>query len=116
MYNNQRNVTHFSAQILKLTWFHRTMHVRPALIVHPIESRLNRQSRQHAIFATIAIGRRDVDRSTFVVQRMLTVGNLLVPALGDAQLNAGPFVHHRNGEHVELFFAALQFEGKIENY
>lgn len=72
----------------------------PADVGDPIESSLDGQASEHAVFGLVAIGGGNGHRSALVVERLLAVVIVLVPALGDQQPDAGPFVHHRVGQHV----------------
>lgn len=90
-----------------LTWFDRSVNVSPRFVVDPVESSLDGQTCQHAVFGTVAIRCRNVDAPSFVVQRVGSVQAFLVPAFRHAQFHARPLVHHRNGQRVQLLFAAL---------
>lgn len=81
--------------------------MRARLVVHPIEAGLDGETGEHAVFGSVAVGRGDVDAAALVVQRVGRVQALLVPALGDAQLDARPLVHDRDGQRVQLLLAAL---------
>ena len=81
--------------------------MRAGLVVDPIEAGLDGEAGEHAVFGPIAVGGGDVDAASLVVERVGRVQALLVPALGDAQLDARPLVHDRDGQRVELLLAAL---------
>lgn len=90
-----------------LTRLHRAVDVRAALVVHPVESRLDRQPGEHAVLAVVAIRCGDVDGPALVVQRVDAVVHVLVPGFGDTQPDARPLVHHGHGQRVEFLLAAL---------
>ena len=50
----------------------------------------------------------DVQCAALVVERVLGVTVVLVPALGDAHLQSRPLVHHLYRQRVQLVFAALK--------
>ena len=52
----------------------------------------------------------DVDSTSLIVQRVLWMVAVLVPALGHPQLHTGPHVHHRDGQGVQLVFTTLEKE------
>lgn len=56
----------------------------------------------------------DVDGPPLVVERVLRMVAVLVPALGDPELHAGPHVHHRDGQGVQLVLAALSTKERDE--
>lgn len=78
------------------------------LVEHPVEAGLDGQPCQHADLRPILVRRHDVDGAPFVVQRLGRMHVVLVPALGHHEPQTGPLVHHRDGQYVELFFAALR--------
>jgi len=82
--------------------------VAPADVGDPVESGLDGQAGQHAVLGLVAIGGGDGYRAALVVKRLLAMLIVLVPALGDQQADAGPLVHHRVGQHVQLLLAALK--------
>lgn len=77
-----------------LTCFHRAVDVGFGLIIHPVESGFHRQPGQSAVLALVSVRGGDVHGSALVVQRLLEVVSVLVPALCDPQLHPGPLVHH----------------------
>ena len=82
------------------------------LVVDPVESGLDGEPREHPVLGAVPVGRGEVHAAALVVQRVGGVEPLLVPALRDAQLDARPLVHHRNGERVELLLAPLRTKKK----
>lgn len=76
------------------------MYVRSALVKDPVEARLDGKARQHAVLGAVAVAGGEVDGAALVVQRVLQVGVLLVPALDDAQAHARPLVHHADRQCV----------------
>lgn len=86
------------------------MHVGLGLIIHPVEAGLHCQPRQQSVLIAVAVRRGDVHGAAFVVQRLLRMVPVFVPALGHPQLHAGPLVHHRDGQGVQAVLAALRGE------
>lgn len=78
------------------------------LVIDPIETSLDRESRQHPVLGAISITCRHIDSSSLVVQRIRRVFALFIPALCHSQLHSRPLVHHRDRQSVELLLAPLQ--------
>lgn len=89
------------------TCFHRAVDVSFGLIIDPVEAGLHRQPGQGAVFALVPVRGGDVHGPALVVQRLLEVVSVLVPALGDPQLHPRPLIHHRDGQRVQLVFTSL---------
>jgi len=83
------------------------MYVRPGLIVDPVETCLNSESRQHPVLGAIAIARRHVDGTSLVVQGICRMHAFLVPTFDNSQFHSGPLVHHRDRQSVKFLFASL---------
>lgn len=83
------------------------MDVSFGLIIDPVEAGLHRQPGQRAVFALVPIRGGDVHGPALVVQGLLEVVPVLVPALCDPQLHPGPLIHHGDGQRVQLVFASL---------
>lgn len=81
--------------------------MRLGFVVDPVEASLDGQASQHAVLAAVPIRGGDVHRAALVVQRLLGVVAVLVPALRDTQLDARPLVHDGDGQRVQLVLAAL---------
>ena len=99
---------HRSPPPSSLTGLDAAVDVGLGLVVDPVEPGLHGQARQHGVLVPVPVRRGDVHRPALVVQRLLRVVAVLVPALGDPQPDPGPQVHHRDGQRVQLVFAALQ--------
>lgn len=54
------------------------------------------------------VGCGDVNCTALVVQRVLRMMAVLIPAFSNSQLHTRPHVHHRNGQRVQLILTALQ--------
>lgn len=83
------------------------------LVINPVESGFHRQPGQSAVLALVSVRGGDVHGPALVVERLLEVVSVLVPALGDPQLHPGPLIHHRDGQRVQLVFTSLR--GEIGN-
>lgn len=79
----------------------------PGLVIDPIETSLDRESRQHPVLGAIPIARRYIDSSSLVVQGLGRVAAVFIPALCHSQLHSRPLVHHRDRQCVELLLAPL---------
>lgn len=77
-------------------------------VVDPVEPGLHRQPGQGPVLALVPVRGGDVHGPALVVQRLLEVVAVLVPALGDPQFHPGPLVHHGDGQRVQLVFASLR--------
>lgn len=95
-----------------LTRLHAAVHVGLGLVVDPVEAGLNCQSSQHGVLVAVAVRGRDVDRPSLIVERLLRMVAVLVPALCDPEAHPRPQVHHRDGQRVQLVLAALPGKGK----
>lgn len=62
----------------------------------------------------LPVGGGDVDRPALVVQGVLGVVPVLVPALRHPQLHPRPHVHHGDGQGVQLVLAPLRDRGEME--
>lgn len=95
-------------QSLVPTWLHAAVDVCFGLVVNPVEASLHCQPRQHAVFITVTVRGGDIHCSAFIVQRILKVIAVFIPALGDPQLHAWPHDHDRDGQRVQLVLTTLQ--------
>lgn len=81
--------------------------MRFTFVVHPIETRLDGESCQHAISRSLRRIGCYINGSTLVVQRCGPVPFVFGPGFGDTQFDAGPLVHNRHGQRVQFLLAAL---------
>lgn len=96
-----------------ITCFDGAVDVGFRFVVDPVEAGLHRQPGQGPVLALVPVRGGDVHGSALVVQRLLKVVAILVPAFSDPQFHPGPLVHHRDGQRVQLVFASLwQIEKK----
>lgn len=79
-----------------LTRLNGTVYMGPGFVINPIETSFDCESRQHSVLRSIAITRRHVDGSSFVMEGIGCMFSLLVPALCNSQLHSGPLVHYRD--------------------
>lgn len=94
------------------TCFHGAVDVSFGLIIDPVEAGLHRQPGQGAVFALVPVRGGDVHGPALVVQGLLEVVTILVPALCDPQLHPGPLIHHGDGQRVQLVFTSLCWGGR----
>lgn len=90
------------------TCLNRTMYVGAALVEDPVEAGLDGEAGQHAVLAAVAVAGRQVHGPALVVQRVVHVRVLLVPALDHPQPHPRPLVHHADRQRVQLLFATLE--------
>lgn len=81
--------------------------VRLRLVVDPVEAGLDGQAGQHAVLAAVPVRGGDVHGAALIVQGLLGVVAVLVPAFCYPQLHPGPLIHHRDSQGVQLVLAAL---------
>ena len=91
-----------------MTCFHGAVDVGFGLVVYPVEARLHGQPRQHAVLGLVAVRGGDVHRTSLVVQGLLRMVAVLVPALCDPQADSRPQVHDGDGQRVQLVLTALE--------
>lgn len=94
----------------RLTGLDGAVHVGLGLVIHPVEAGLHCQTCQQSILIAVAVRRGDVHCAALIVQGLLRVVTVFVPALGHPQLHAGPLVHHRDGQGVQAVLATLREE------
>lgn len=73
-------------------------------VVDPIESGLDRQTREHANLLLIAVASCNVHSAALIVQTLARVAVVLVPAFDDAQFYIRPLVHHAYGQRGQFLF------------
>lgn len=82
--------------------------MRSALVVDPVETRLDGETCQHAVLGTISVARGDVHGATLVVKGICRMKAFFVPAFRDPQPHARPLVHHGDRQRVQPLLAALR--------
>lgn len=70
------------------------MNVGSGLVIDPIETSLDRESRQHPVLGAIPIARCYIDSSSLVVQGIDRMFALFIPAFCHSQLYPRPLIHH----------------------
>ena len=78
------------------------------LIVNPIKPSFNRQTREQSVLAPVSVRGCQIHRPTLVVEAVLGVVGLLVPALRHTEPQPRPLVHHGDSQGVQLLFTPLK--------